>query len=407
VEIQNQKPSGRLVIKREGKYFVDVAVSMNVEIGYLRYREVEAVFKVFVKFDDVREFINKVISDGIEKIYDEDVKETIKPKIPDDVIISDDMITITDEELIYLTLRYLVLRKSLPHIDAVDRIINEEWRYGINAEWIKEALKLMLFALKGDEYEHVAELVDRVVSGAMYAIHKAKRACKDQAAKIQEKKEGVSAVENVGGKEEKNYLNPNDSSAAEIRSESRNNSRVGNSDNEVGAESATKVEETGSEDLGEPVLVVSKLFEKIYVNYKGRVFYLRNVEWEEIGEALKDIVKSYDSGYRFISLWTELVESRKIVVGGDEIKIYELPYKSIIKDFVVYLIGRAGEGNEGAYFMARNLDDEAKDFIIWLVERQRYEINEEQLKRIYRVMETTFRILNPNYSKPRRRKEEY
>jgi len=398
IQIQNQNQN-QLTIKRSSKYEIEVTIQKQVKVNARRYQEVDVTFEEHLQFDDIKDFVNKLmagieIPSGYENI-------TIIPK-PDEITITDDMITITNEELIYLVLRYIVARRYAYHEMAVEWIMEYELKL-VDIEWIRRMLDLMLISLTAKKYNDIESLaydVMHIVNDAIAAVKfmlmmmqkQWKQKIENRESK-DEKQEGDAALNKIESNDEKQE---GDAALNKIESNDENPSIQDGNVNQEGLVQK------------DPLVGVYRLNNKIYVKYKDVRFYLKNVEWDEISESLKNIINRYDSGIRYVSLRNELTAFGKIVIDEYEIAIYEVPYQGIVKDFILYLIARVAEDDEDAYFITMKLDDKAKEFIIYLLEKQNYEVKEDQLKRIYRVMETTFRVLNPGYTKYRiHNKDEY
>ena len=382
IQIQNQNQN-QLTIKRSSKYEIEVTIQKQVKVNARRYQEVDVTFEEHLQFDDIKDFVNKLmagieIPSGYENI-------TIIPK-PDEITITDDMITITNEELIYLVLRYIVARRYAYHEMAVEWIMEYELKL-VDIEWIRRMLDLMLISLTAKKYNDIESLAYDV----MHIVNDAIAAVKFMLMMMQ--KQWKQKIENRESNDEKQE---GDAALNKIESNDENPSIQDGNVNQEGLVQK------------DPLVGVYRLNNKIYVKYKDVRFYLKNVEWDEISESLKNIINRYDDGIGYVSLRNELTAFGKIVIDEYEIAIYEVPYQGIVKDFILYLIARVAEDDEDAYFITMKLDDKAKEFIIYLLEKQNYEVKEDQLKRIYRVMETTFRVLNPGYTKYRiHNKDEY
>jgi hypothetical protein len=135
---------------------------------------------------------------------------------------------------------------------------------------------------------------------------------------------------------------------------------------------------------------------RIYVKYRGRLLTLKNVEWSEIESVLDDIIYRYDEKHPHIPpLKYRLIVSGKLIIDGG-IEIYEGTYSSVIAiDMILYLIARSKVDDETAYTIVMRLVDEDKSFIDNLIAFKTYEIGEDDVKQLYKIMEGIIKYRYP------------
>jgi hypothetical protein len=138
---------------------------------------------------------------------------------------------------------------------------------------------------------------------------------------------------------------------------------------------------------------------KIYVKYRGRLLKMENIEWTEIEDALDDIINRYDEKYAYSpTLRYRLIESGKLVIEEGRIEIYDGTYSgTIARDMVLYLIARFKHDDETAYEIVRRLDLESKSFIDYLIESKIYEIEENDVKQLNKIMEGIVKYRYPGF----------
>jgi len=138
---------------------------------------------------------------------------------------------------------------------------------------------------------------------------------------------------------------------------------------------------------------------KIYVKYRGRLLEPKNVEWEEIESVLDDIINRYDEKYAYVPpLKYRLIEWRKLVISDGSIEIYDGTYSTVIaRDMVLYLIARSKVDDETAYAIVMRLDQEDKSFIDYLIASKMYEIEEDDVKQLYKIMEGIVKYRYPGF----------
>jgi len=155
--------------------------------------------------------------------------------------------------------------------------------------------------------------------------------------------------------------------------------------------------QTQTNENKNPILEIHRGI-KIYVKYRGRLLEPKNVEWEEIESVLNDIIYRYDEKHPYIPpLRHRLIESGKLVIDGG-IEIYEGTYSTVIaRDMILYLIARSKVDDETAYAIVMRLEDEDKSFIDYLIASKMYEIEEDDVKQLYKIMEGIVKYRYPGF----------
>jgi CRISPR/Cas system-associated exonuclease Cas4 (RecB family) len=137
---------------------------------------------------------------------------------------------------------------------------------------------------------------------------------------------------------------------------------------------------------------------KIYVKYSGRLLALENVEWTEIKTVLDDIINRYDDVHAYSTLRHRLIETGKLVVEDGSVEIYDGTYSGVIAiDMLLYLIARSRYDSETAYAIVMRLEDEDKSFISYLIKSKMYEIDENDVKQLNKIMEGIVKYRYPGF----------
>ena len=187
---QTETQTNKMIIRKIDDYTIEVELKLHIKVIVHHTAKVDAAFRqrnMIGYFNEVKDFIHIMTEKGVEIPLNEYMRYVAQPLGTEGVRINGDLIEIENEELIYLTIRYLMLRRGYYHIIAIRNLLlyNDEIRY----DWAKERwmLELALLALNTTDFETVSTMFDRLYNEVRYRLREAEEKCERRIKNLEEK----------------------------------------------------------------------------------------------------------------------------------------------------------------------------------------------------------------------------
>ena len=187
---QPRPQTNKMIIRKIDIYTIEVELKLHINVDINHTAKVDATFRhrnAVGYFNNVKDFIHIMTEKGVEIPLNEYMRYVAQPLGTEGVRINGDLIEIENEELIYLTIRYLMLRRGYYHIIAIRNLLlyNDEIRY----DWAKERwmLELALLALNTTDFETVSTMFDRLYNEVRYRLREAEEKCERRIKNLEEK----------------------------------------------------------------------------------------------------------------------------------------------------------------------------------------------------------------------------
>ena len=184
-QTQTQTQKNKMIIRKIDDTTIEVELKLHIRAN----AEVNTVFRqrrMLGYFNEVKNFIRTMTEEGVVIPLYEYARYVAQPLGTDGVRISDGVIEVENEELIYLTIRYLMLRRGYMHDVAIKTLLLYDGQ--IRYEWTmdRRMLELALLALNSTDFETAADMFDRLYNEVKYKLWEAEDTCKKRIEKLKE-----------------------------------------------------------------------------------------------------------------------------------------------------------------------------------------------------------------------------